>query len=122
MASLNAVAESGDAEAAALVAFLRSQEAQATLAELATADTGDAQSLRRIEALRRQFSPEQAAALWAQARLRKRAAAKWPFAADLLLVEEALEQATAWAPALWRARRLHSLAPQGDLLDLGCGI
>ena len=40
----------------------------------------------------------------------------------MLFVEEALEQATAWPVALYRARRIHNLAPSGPVLDLGCGI
>lgn len=107
---------------AALVAFLQGDEARGALARLAALDTGDAASLRLLQELRRSFAPWQAAALLSQARLRKRAAAKWPFAPALLLVEEALEQATAWPLALHRARRLHALAPPGPLLDLGCGI
>jgi hypothetical protein len=105
-----------------LVAFLESEPARAALAMLALRDTGNAQTLTLVEELRRDWAPWQVAALVGQARLRKRAAAKWPFANELLLVEEALEQATAWPVALLRAQRMGALAPPGRLLDLGCGI
>ncbi len=56
------------------------------------------------------------------ARLRRAASAKFPFADQLFLVPEALEQATAWPVALHHADWLDQHAPPGPLLDLGCGI
>ncbi len=89
---------------------------------LAAGDLSDANLIAQSSALRRTFAPDEAAALLTQARLRKRAATKFPEAARMLFVEEALEQATAWDVATHRASRLHARAPDGDFLDLGCGI
>ena len=106
----------------AQLAFLRSPRAQQALAALAAADLPDSALLAQSAALRRTFAADEAALLLTQARLRRRAAAKFPHADVMLFAEEPLEQATAWAVAAHRAARLHSLAPPGDFLDLGCGI
>ncbi len=113
---------SPEREAERQVAFLRSPAGVEVLALLAGRDLGDSHTIGLLSALRRTHTPEQAAALLTQARLRRRAEAKFPWAARMLLVEEALEQATAWPVALHRAQRLHALAPPGPVLDLGCGI
>lgn len=110
------------AEPATVVRFLQSEAAAAVLAQLACGNADEVESPALVARLRKSFSPWQASALLVQARLRRRAAAKWPFAARLMLVEEALEQATAWPVALYRAARLHGLAPPGDVLEVGCGI
>jgi len=104
------------------IAFLHSNVAADILADLSQRDTSDAHALHVISMLRKTLAPWQASALLAQAQLRKRAAAKWPFAQHLFLIEEAMEQATAWPVAVHRAQRMHELAPPGPLLDLGCGI
>lgn len=105
-----------------VVAFLQTPAAAAALAELAARDLGPAFTLALLEDLRRRFAPDQSAALLTQAHLRQRARAKFPYADRMFFVEEALEQATAWPIAAYRARRIHDLAPPGSLLDLGCGI
>ena len=72
--------------------------------------------------LRRRFSPDQAGALAALARLRRRAASKFPAADRLFFTAEALEQATTHAIAAHRAAWIDAYAPPGPVLDLGCGI
>lgn len=104
------------------VEFLRSQPAQAALAPLQTADLADSQTMGLLQGLRRQFTAVQAGALLSLARLRQRARSKFPQAAALFFTAEALEQATAWPIAQWRAAWIDQQAPPGPLLDLGCGI
>jgi SAM-dependent methyltransferase len=101
---------------------LRSPTGQAALAHLAQADVGEAQTLPLLAQLRRNFPPLVASALLTQARLRRRAAAKFPFADQLWLEAEALEQATAWPVARHHAAWIDQHAPPGAVLDLGCGI
>jgi len=64
----------------------------------------------------------QAGALLTLARLRQRAVAKFPLAQQLFYTPEALEQATAWPVALHHAAWFEAHAPDGPILDLGCGI
>lgn len=111
--------ETLDADA---VDFLLSVNGQAALAELAGSDISDENTLSLLAELRRRFPPPVAGALLTMARLRRRAAAKFPFADRLFLTPEALEQATAWPVALHRAAWIDRYAPPGPVLDLGCGI
>ncbi len=98
------------------VDFLVSQKAQEELRLLKPAG----EPLRILEGLRRRWSADEAAWLYDQALLRRRAAAKFS-EADLMLFEgEALEQASSEAVAAWRAREL--LAPYESVADLGSGI
>lgn len=101
---------------------LLSAEGQAALAELAQSDTSDENTLPLLAGLRRRFPPPVAGALLTMARLRRRAADKFPFAGQLFLTPAALEQATAWPVALHRAAWIDQYAPAGPVLDLGCGI
>lgn len=101
------------------LSWLRSPAGQVILAELAERPLGEADTLREIERLRRQLTPEQAAAALELATLRRRAATKFPAAARLYFTREALEQASAAPVAAHRAARL---APSGHVADLGCGI
>lgn len=78
--------------------------------------------LAHLAALRRQFQPEEAGALLSLIKLRKRATVKFPHADQLFFDPEALEQATTWQIATYRANSIHQRAPQGPILDLGCGI
>jgi SAM-dependent methyltransferase len=75
--------------------------------------------LRYFQELSRKFPPDLAQPALEAAILRSEASTKFPFARQLYLVREALEQASAWAVAEYRARRY---APFGTLLDLGCSI
>lgn len=77
--------------------------------------------LRHFQALCRRFPPEVARAALEQAILRDKARAKFPpaLAERMFFTREALEQATPWEVACYRARRfagLHGVA------DLGCSI
>jgi predicted O-methyltransferase YrrM len=82
----------------------------------------DEHLLAELAHLRRRFTPEQAGALVALARLRRRAKNKFPAAEGLFFTTTALEQATAYTVAAHHAAHLHRLAPSGALLELGCGI
>jgi len=104
------------------IAFLQGAAAQSDLARLAGLTLREEETLPLLTDLRRTFSPDEAALLLQQARLRKRAASKFPQAAQMYFVEEALEQATTSAIAIMRAQLLDEYAEDGDWLDLGCGI
>lgn len=106
----------------ATVAFLLSPVAQDALTRLQAADLAEGQTLALLQPLRRQFTAVEAGALLSLARLRQRATSKFPKAAHLFFTAEALEQATAWPIAQWRAAWIDQQAPPGPLLDLGCGI
>ena len=107
-----------------LAAFLLTDAAREAAATLAGQGLAPGQTLARLVELRRAFSSEQAGALLTLARLRLRAAAKFPHAGQMFFTGPALEQATAWPVALHRAARLHTATrgAGGLLLDLGCGI
>jgi SAM-dependent methyltransferase len=106
----------------ATVEFLVSPAAQGALATLQECDLAEGQTLALLQRLRRQFGPVEAGALLSLARVRQRAAAKFSEADRLFFTAEALEQATAWPIAQWRAAWIDQQAPPGPLLDLGCGI
>ncbi len=73
-------------------------------------------------ALRRNWTPGQAAAVLTQAELRRRAVTKFGEAAGrLFFTRDALEQATRSDVARWRAERLRD-AGATQVVDLGCGI
>ncbi|QSB15576.1 class I SAM-dependent methyltransferase [Natronosporangium hydrolyticum] len=102
------------------LATLRTPAGQAALATAASA--GD-DPLAAAATLRRHgIAADLAAAALTQARLRRRAAAKWgPAAAELYFTQTGLEQSTR---AVVARRRAHRLAAAGvrRLVDLGCGI
>jgi len=75
--------------------------------------------LRHFQELSRRFPPDLAHAALEVAILRAEANAKFPFASQLYLVREAMEQASSWMVAEYRARRF---TPFDLLLDLGCSI
>ncbi|MCB0062454.1 MAG: methyltransferase domain-containing protein [Caldilineaceae bacterium] len=75
-----------------------------------------------LQTLRQEYSGAEAGALVTLARLRQRAATKFPKADQLFFTPEALEQATAWPIAQRRARTFAEATAQGPVLDLGCGI
>ncbi|MCC6455592.1 MAG: SAM-dependent methyltransferase [Caldilineaceae bacterium] len=109
-----------DAINAHSVDFLLSAEGMAAAAQLVAVD--DEHLLAELAHLRRRFTPEQAGALVALARLRRRAAAKFPAADRLFFSSAALEQATAYPIAAHHAAHLDQHAPPGPILDLGSGI
>ncbi|MCB0040844.1 MAG: hypothetical protein KDE23_14240, partial [Caldilinea sp.] len=86
-----------DLEAAA---FLVSPEGAAVLAALEEMDLGEARTLEILTHLRRTLPPDLAGAALTQARLRRRAVAKFPAANRMFFTAEALEQASGWEPAL----------------------
>lgn len=112
-----------------LAEFLATAEAQAALADLATEDLGDHRQLALLERLRRRFAPDQAAALLDQARLRRRASAKFPAPERLLLDDDALQQASSRPVAQYRAAQVAAFLAAGRMAlekppvaDLGCGV
>ena len=114
-----------------LVDFLLSAEAQAALAELAGQDLGEQASLALLARLRRTWQPDQAAALLDQARLRRKAGDKFPHSERLLLDDEALQQASSRAVAIYRAQQFVNALNRSPITDyrspvtvadLGCGI
>ncbi len=106
----------------ATATFLLSQEGRAAAKELQDAQLDDADLPALLNRLRQRFDASRAGALVTLARLRRRAAAKFPKAEQLFFTAEALEQATAWDVAQQHAAWLDRHAPSGLLLDLGCGI
>jgi len=103
-------------------AFLVSPEGAAVLAALEETDLGEARTLEILTHLRRTLPPDLAGAALTQARLRRRALAKFPAANRMFFTAEALEQASGWEPAMHRAAQLDAAASDGPVLDLGCGI
>ena len=103
-------------------AFLVSDAGNAVLTTLADADLGPANTLSLLTRLRTQLSPVLAGAVLTQARLRRKATAKFPDAQRMFFTAEALEQATSAAVAAVHADWIDRHAPPGPVLDLGCGI
>lgn len=106
----------------ATAAFLLSREGRAAAEELRDAPLDDAHLPPLLNRLRQRFDANRAGALVTLARLRRRAAAKFPHAERLFFTAEALEQATAGEVAQQHAAWLDRHAPPGVVLDLGCGI
>jgi len=75
--------------------------------------------LRHYQALERIYPAELARAALETAILRSEARAKFPFADKLYFTREALEQASNWEVAVYRAGRFRGCA---RLLDLGCSV
>jgi protein-L-isoaspartate O-methyltransferase len=88
-----------------LVDFLCKSPAQTALAELGAAEIAGQAELRTLQTLRRVFSADQSAALLDQARLRARAAGKFPEASRLLFTDDALQQASTRSVATYRAQQ-----------------
>jgi len=104
------------------IPFLLTPVARAAAAALGDVDLHEVQTFSLLQSLRREFAPAEAGALLALARLRQKAAAKFPAAKSLFFTAEALEQATAWPIAQKRAAWIATHVPDGPILDLGCGI
>jgi len=90
------------------------QEALRTAVELAPREED---YLRHFQALSRRDAPELARAALEVAIQRGKAAVKFPFADRLYFTREALEQASPWEVAIYRAGRFRGFE---RLLDLGC--
>ena len=98
--------------------WLLSDDGQVLLAAAQGGDLSDAGRLRALELLRRQATPERAAAAYEIAWLRGRAAAKFGGAAGMYFTREALEQASGELIAGYRAQRY---TPYARVADLCCG-
>jgi hypothetical protein len=87
------------------------------------APTGTADVVARSTALRRAgFTPDETAAILTQAKLRRRAVAKFgDFAGRMLFTRAGLEQATRLDVAAHHAARFRGI-DAGRIADLGCGI
>lgn len=105
---------------------LVTQEAQALAAELAALpDTADPQALSALRTRHPEAGPDLLAALATQARLRARAAGRLGrWAEALVLEDEALQQATRYDVATYRAARLVERLgiDSPNVADLGCGL
>lgn len=105
-------------------------QARALSQELAAlADTADPGALSALRRQHPEADPALISALATQVRLQRRARERLgPWAADMVLEEEALQQATRRDVARYRATRLAGLLradhPHGDLTvaDIGCGL
>ena len=105
-----------EATARWLVSDEAAEPLRSAAAEPAPGSLGAAQRLRRVVA------PERAAAVLAQAALRRRARTKFGVAAEgLFFTGDGLEQATRPVVAAWRAARLVA-AGVTQVADLGCGL
>ncbi len=102
-----------------LVDFLLSDRARAALDELMHADLSDIAILPGLTELRRNFTPSEASVLIDQARLRQRASLKFPNSDRLFFTDEALQQASSFGIARFRAERF---AKYRRVADLGSGI
>ncbi|NOX63424.1 MAG: class I SAM-dependent methyltransferase [Chloroflexi bacterium] len=105
----------------ALLRWLQQDErAVSELAALTARPLADKEILPTLSHLRRRFSPEQAAALMEMARLRRRAATKFPQThARMFFESEALQQASSAMVAAYRAQRFQG---RQTVMDLGCGL
>ncbi len=100
--------------------WLTSPEALAGIAETMHLPLQEQHTIATLTSLQKKYSPDQAAALLDQARLRIKARTKFGESADrMLFTDEALQQASGTSIATYRANRY---APFGGVVDLGCGI
>ena len=101
--------------------FLASPDGRAILAQLASADLSDINTLGLLSELRHRLPVEIAGAALILARLRVRATAKFSRADAMYFTPDALEQASGEIVGAWRARRFAEYG-FSRLADLGCGI
>lgn len=103
-----------------LARWLTSAEGSDALA--AAAEQPDPSSLSAAQALRRRFTPDQAAAVLGQEALRRRAERKFGSrAGSLFFTADGLEQATRTDVAAWRAAGFVAAGAR-RVVELGCGI
>jgi hypothetical protein len=102
-----------------LLDWLQSAEGHTLLAELAERSLAENDLLPELSRLRRRYTPEQARAAVEQSLLRRRALAKFPHAERLFFLRDALEQASAYPVAAYRAARFAAFARVSDCC---CGI
>ena len=103
--------------------WLLTPDGQALLRRASEVYDGQAgDPMKVLDVLRRDASPEHAAAAVTQVELRRRARAKFgDLAASMYFTPDGLEQSTRLRVAEHRAARVAAAAPS-SVLDLGCGI
>ncbi|PWH18902.1 MAG: SAM-dependent methyltransferase [Anaerolineae bacterium] len=92
---------------------------QQALAQAVALQPTEESYLRHYQNLSRRYDAQLAQAALETAILRRKAQAKTPFAKQLYFTQEALEQASHWEIARYRAQRMRGAA---FILDLGCSI
>lgn len=103
------------------VTFLASPAGKTLLERLTSEDLSDANTLKLVTQLRKEYTPEQARAALEMVRLRVKAADKFgDDARRLFFTREALEQASDLQIRSYRAPRLALHAK--SVIDAGCGI
>ncbi len=104
--------------------FLEQPQTQSVINTLAQSKLGGTEEFKLIKKLRQDFTSEETSWLLNQVKLRQKALRKFPssMVEKMYFEEKALEQATAWPLALHRAQKLQAIAPEGPILDLGCGM
>jgi SAM-dependent methyltransferase len=90
---------------------------QASLAQAQARQPKEADYLAHFQALSRRYPPALAQAALEVAIQRGRAGEKFPFGEKLYFTREALEQASSYAVATWRARRYRECS---TVLDMAC--
>lgn len=98
---------------------LLTPEGQAALQAAASQEPREIDFLPHFQVLSRSYPESLARPALEIAILRREAAVKFPFADRLYLTREALEQASSWQVAAYRAQRYREY---GILLDLGCSV
>jgi SAM-dependent methyltransferase len=92
---------------------------QAALQTAAALTPREADFLSHFQSLRRRLPVDLARSALETAILRREAAVRFPFADRLYLTRSAMEQATSYAVAAYRASRY---SPFSTIMDLGCSI
>jgi hypothetical protein len=98
---------------------LNSPAGQAALLAAEALEPKESDFLRHFTTLSRRLPADLARAALETAVLRRKAAAKFPFAAQMFFTAEALEQASSYEISSYRAGRF---VPFQRLIDLGCSI
>lgn len=98
---------------------LRTPLGEQALAQAVALQPDEESYLRHYQTLCRRFDPALAQAAVETAILRRKAVSKTPFAAQLYFTREALEQASHWEIACYRASRMQGFE---IVFDLGCSI
>jgi hypothetical protein len=101
--------------------FLRTDEGQVWLGQLAETTITPANHLQIATQLRKQFSPTHTQALLETAVLRQRATTKFSRAAQMYFTRPGLEQASSEIVSRYRAKRFQE-AGIHKIADLGCSI
>lgn len=103
------------------LAFLRTDAGREALAAAAALPLSPGTILADLTALRQRHAPYEAAAVEVT-RARRKAVGKLRGAGDLLLVDEAVQQATPWALAWHRAGEIAQRFPGAVVHDVTCSV